>query len=447
MPSGDPSVNRRAKRLLDIHTTLDQISSSPCSHDVMEVALATATSLPLCSTEHPIPVWLLIVGDPSSGKTDGVNALKDSPRVFFLDTMTDNSLASGYVDKKGNRAPCLYDKIKGKTVVIKDWTTMLSRREESVRAILGELQSAFDGKYSKATGSVGVIECEGTFSFIACVTPLAIKRHHNYMSLLGGRFLMIRLVPLTEQEREEGFERCWDEASRDEHRSTLKRLVVQHLEDLHRSPPDLQPEADTQKQDLNRLARFIARGRGAVITERVTDLDEATGQERCRYEVVDIQVEEPFRVLQQLRTLGRALARLHGRGRMTDHEIELLRRVALSTVPPERAQILGLYGKGHGELSVSDCASALGCSRTRARQVLTTLAALGVLAERKHGPQSTYSPAPDMAPIVCRPVTGLDHTLDLSTQVTQNSTHIYTTTPPSPVRSLVSGQTGEEPLP
>src|SRR5438552_537323 len=65
-------------RLLKIHTTLGELTSSPHIHDVIELALAAATSLSLCtSEEHPALVWLLVIANPSSGKTEAVLTLKD----------------------------------------------------------------------------------------------------------------------------------------------------------------------------------------------------------------------------------------------------------------------------------------------------------------------------------------------------------------------------------
>lgn len=93
-------MNKEAERLIQIHTTLANLTSSPFSHDVIELALATATSLPLYAKEHPAPIWLLIAGAPSSGKTEAVLLLKESNNVKYLDAMTENSFASGYVGSR-----------------------------------------------------------------------------------------------------------------------------------------------------------------------------------------------------------------------------------------------------------------------------------------------------------------------------------------------------------
>jgi hypothetical protein len=86
---------RSTDKLLSIHTLLDEVTSSPWSHDVLELALGTVLSLRVSEADETALVWLLIVGPPSSDKTAAVLLLKGSKSVYFLDTVTHNSLGSG----------------------------------------------------------------------------------------------------------------------------------------------------------------------------------------------------------------------------------------------------------------------------------------------------------------------------------------------------------------
>jgi hypothetical protein len=208
-------LNTTAARLLEIHTTLADLTSSPYSHDVIELALATATSLPLCEADHACPVWLMIAGNPSAGKTETVLVLKDLENVYFLDAMTENSFLSGFVDSKGKGCEKQFlNELDRKCLVLKDLTTLFSGREEKVKKLLGELQSIYDGEYVKVTGTVGKLASSSVFAMVACITPQALRRHHNYMSMIGGRFLVYRLLPLSDEERGAGFDLAWDEEGR-----------------------------------------------------------------------------------------------------------------------------------------------------------------------------------------------------------------------------------------
>lgn len=402
-------------RLAAIHQTLGLLTSSPYSHDVLELALATATSLPLHGTEHPAPVWLLIAGAPSSGKTEAVLLLKEAQTVKYLDAMTENSFVSGYVDPKGGTGPKqqLLPELDGKCLVIKDLTTVFSMREDRVKKILGDFQSIYDGEYAKATGTLGLQSYRSTFAMMACITPLALRKHHNYMSMVGGRFLVIRLLPLSDEEREAGFDRAWDETARRQDLPKLRTLLLEHVSKLLTEPVSLESESGEQRERLNRLALLLARGRGVILTERVQDLNEDTGQERHSYEIADVQIEEPYRALEQLRTLGRALARIHGRTKMTDHEIELLRRVVLSSVTPVRGEALAVFGKYPSGLTSKVLAGELSRSDTGAYRLLRELTALKLLVEDRVSTGWVYKPISELSDLISRGVKVLNHAEDL----------------------------------
>lgn len=417
--------------LLEIHTTLEDLTSSPHAHDAIELVLATAASLSLIRKEQPMLTWLLIVGNPSSFKTAGVLPLRGLDIAYFLDNLTENSFLSGYVsdeDRKNGKGkngpkPQLLHELDGKVLVIKDLTTLFSGKDEKVKKILGELQSIFDGCYRKATGTVGVLEADSLFNLVACITPTAIKQHQRYMSEIGSRFLMFRLPALTSPQREEGFERVWDEEQQETRWGSLKQLVSTLFTELKDTPPSLEPETPNQRSELNDLSLLLARGRGVLVTERVTDINEAD-RESASYCIVDTQIEEPFRALYQLRTLARGLALIHGRNHVTDHELELLRRVVFSTIEPNRAKLLGLFS-AHQRVTRELCAEALDRSPTRIVQLLEALEKLDLVVQEKQGTKMTYLPNPELENILRRPVIAVDHGVDLmgATSLTQNSPH------------------------
>ena len=69
---GIEDPNRTAERLFQIHGLQEELTSSPYSHDILELALATATSLPVFEQDESGLVWMLIVGRPASDKTQTV---------------------------------------------------------------------------------------------------------------------------------------------------------------------------------------------------------------------------------------------------------------------------------------------------------------------------------------------------------------------------------------
>ena len=209
--STEQVTQRIAASLADMHTLQEELTSSPHSHDELELALATTTSLGVSEQDNTALVWLLIVGVPSSDKTATVLLLRDSPQTFYLDTLTENSFVSGFTESQpGKKAhQDLLPLLDGKCLIVKDLTTLFSLREDRIKKILGDLQSIYDGEYAKATGTVGVKRYQSRFACVGCITPLALAKHHNYMSSIGSRFLYYHIPPLTAEERGGGFERSW----------------------------------------------------------------------------------------------------------------------------------------------------------------------------------------------------------------------------------------------
>ncbi|WP_447985588.1 hypothetical protein [Nitrospira sp. Nam74] len=412
-------MNTKGARLSQIHHLLGQTTSSPYSHDMVELGLATATSLPLCRQEHACPVWIMIAGNPSSGKTEGIFALKGVPGVYFVDTMTENSFLSGYVSEGKKLEKQFLDEINGQCLLIKDLTTLFSLREDKIKKLLGELQSIYDGEYIKATGTVGVLRSESVFSMIACVTPYALRQHQRYMSMIGSRFLFYRVPPLEEDQRQEGFDMLWNENGQDGTVAALRNAVQDHVLDVMQNPTSLLSETAEQRQALNQLAVLLARGRGLILTEKTTRLDERTGLETHLYEVTDVQIEEPFRAVQQLRTLARALARIHGRDRVTDHELQIVRRVVLSSMLHDRSKIVPLFPLYGGRLTSKDIQRELGKGSSTAHEWLKELQALNLITKDDESGQ--YSPHAEIEKAIMSRSDGIDHLGDLESETHDDS--------------------------
>lgn len=403
------------ERLLQIHAQLDELTSSPYSHDLLELEVATLISVRMSERDDTPLVWLMAVGAPSSDRTATVQLLKDAPAVLYVDNLTGNAFASGYVPEKGRRRERdLLERIGTdgvKCLIIKDLTTLFSLREDRVRQVLGDLQSIYDGEYTKATGTLGLRTYATKFALIACITPLALSTHQRYLSVIGSRFLLYRHAPLTDQERAEGFGLIWDGRGRRGKVKELRRLVAEHVTALMAFGDEVDEETPLQRARIERLAELLAYGRAAV-----------------SWELVQVQREEPFRGVHQLRTLGRALARVHGRSRLTPHELELLRRVVLSSIPVDRVQVLELFPRYPGGLTASVCGAAIGKSEDRARQVLDELARLElVVAEIGSSgggrPPAIYRPAEKFAELLSTPVATIDHLMDLAPDFPDETPH------------------------
>jgi hypothetical protein len=343
-----------AKRLQQIHVLQSELTSSPYSHDILELAMATVTSFNL--GHQALLPWLLIVGVPSSDKTNTIVALRNAAHTLFVDSLTENAIASGYVDESGkpNRKDLL-SRIKDGCLIVKDLTTIFSMRQDKINKILGDLQSVSDGDYSKISGVGEGVQWKGHLAFLGCITPTALAEHQHYLAKVGSRFLLYNVAQQTEEQRREGFE---FQRQRGEKAATLtkfRQLVHTHAADALKARAKIRPETAEQNRLVEDLARFLARGRGAAYWPKVE-----WGE---TLELASMQIEEPYRLYDQLRILSHALARVNGRDEITDHELELLKRVALSTVPGNRARVLEALR--NGEVARVDLPNKTGIGKHR----------------------------------------------------------------------------------
>ena len=194
---------------------------------------------------------------------------------------------------------------------------------------------------------------------------------------------------------------------------------------LSQEPPKF-VESKEQRDEINNLALLLSRGR-AVITTNKTEYENDKGKRISTYEAAEIQTEEPFRAALQLRCLGRALAWVHGRDHITTHEMELLRRVVLSTMPVDRASVLALFQDminlkpGYQALTRKLCSEGIGKSYNRAIQLLIELESVKILQMSRitdeNGDLNLYVPFSEFRSLIHRPVLPLDHNADL-TEVT-----------------------------
>jgi hypothetical protein len=91
-------------------------------------------------------LWGLVIGEPSTGKTESVLGVKNEPTIYFLDNLTDKAFITGFVNADGSSPSDLLADLNGKCLTIKDLTPLFSEREEIVKGVLGAMVGIYDGR-------------------------------------------------------------------------------------------------------------------------------------------------------------------------------------------------------------------------------------------------------------------------------------------------------------
>jgi hypothetical protein len=329
------------------------------------------------------PVWLLMVGPPSSGKTETLNAVTALPYVYQAATLTEASLLSGTPKKEreaGAKGGLLRRIGDFGILSLKDFTSLLEMNTQSRGQLLAALREIFDGSWTRHVGTSGGLELhwEGKVGLIGGCTP-TIDRHHAVIGTMGERMLLFRL-PAADSEHLA--KRSLAHAGNGSiMRAELSEVVTSLFDEreqqmLGQPPRDLTP---TETDWLVNLATVVARCRSAV--ER-----DAYSRE---VELIP-EAEEPGRLVNQLRLLWHGMEVV---GVVPTDAAALLVRVARSSMPALRRRTID-FVLGADTPSTVDIAEAIGHPTSTTRRTLEDLVAPGILACLRGGDGTAHRWSP-----------------------------------------------------
>ncbi len=332
--------------------------------DYIEAILAT-----VLSNEIPgDPVWLFVVGPPGASKTEvlrSLNRLKD--RVYSTSKLTPQSLISG--KQTQDYDPSLLPKLNGKTLIIKDFTSILGMRSDQREIIFSDLREAYDGYLDKDFGNIGHRGYNSHFSLIANVTPV-IDRYTSVQQTLGERFLKIRLK---ESEMDAKIAKAMDnENQQEEMRKELRDVIREFYSQKFNIEDTRFP--DTVREKTVQLAKFVAICRTSVSRD----------QFRKNTLTYLPEFEIGTRLGIQLKKLGRSLACIRGKKETGEEEYRILRRIAEDTLPKKRRTLLDfLYQNSSKWLTTAEISKEVKIEYQTTRLVLEDLQVLGLAQTRK----------------------------------------------------------------
>jgi hypothetical protein len=271
------------------------------------------------------PVWMQFIGPPSSAKTELLNSFSGHKSAYFLSSLTEKTLISGKTSSS-DKNPSLIFKLANKTLVLKDFTTVLSMRSEPKAEILSQLREIYDGQYSKAFGQGFTINWTGKIGFMAACTPVYDK-HYSVIGVMGDRFLLYR-NPITNIEKM-GLQAQRIIGMETQMREEL-RIATHTFIDQFENLSDIEFHHDE------------------VVNHQIVKLACICSYARCpverdyRSRTVDYvpAPEGPPRLTKQLSQMGMALALAHGKTQIDEHIYSIVRKLARDAIPAQRLKII-----------------------------------------------------------------------------------------------------------
>lgn len=315
------------------------------------------------------PLWLMIVGGASSGKTATMDSIRLLPNTYQCSTITAPALLSGTPGKeraKDAKGGLLREVGEAGMLLLKDFTSMLSMGRDAQREVLAALREIYDGKWVRRVGSDGgkQLMWEGKLAILAACTT-SIDDHSHVMAAMGERFLYYRLPELEPDDQEKMAAMASQNLDAiKSYRQSLAELTETFFQELE-VPAEL-PEADAETLDfLKSLATLVARCRSAV-----------TRDSRSR-EIETIHApEEPARIMGQLRLLEAGLAII---GVPLFWRLRIVRRVGLDCMPPLRRRVLERLARSGGPVDLASLAQSTKHPKTTTWRALDDLRAHGVV--------------------------------------------------------------------
>jgi hypothetical protein len=327
------------------------------------------------------PVWLLLVGPPSAGKTELLAPLSTLDYVHEVSTFTEAGLLSGSRSRRpGATGGLLAELGKFGIIVCKDFTSLLSEPAQSRAVLVAALREIYDGRWGRRVGADGgrTLAWKGKAGLLAAVTE-TIERHAADVGAMGERFLFYRMPPLDDDERLHQARAAAQNAGRQQEiRAELAVAVSQFLKGtrLPSEPPAL---TDEEMEALVKLADLATRCRSAVerdIRDREIELVPQP-EAAARMQAVLVQL------VRGLRVIG-----------VENHDIgRLAGQVALdSMTKARRAAVEYLLGLPRGLTPTgATIADALGLPTAVATRALEELAAHGVIERHAARPSHLWT--------------------------------------------------------
>jgi len=305
------------------------------------VKLLVATTLINQYTEMN-PVWLFLVAPPASGKSELLQGIAGVGHSEELDDLTAKSLMSAVKTKDGKSNSLLINLAISniRTLIVKDFTVILSKEEQETREIFGKLRMVYDGNFRAKTGNDEIINgVKPHFGIIAgCTEEIFVQA--SKLSAMGERFLYHELAELSDLQAEEAAFLATSDRNSKAKSSAIREAFTEYTNELIANKPSTPPVlTDEVRRKIAKLAGFSTKAQTPITRDKYD-----------KNRIVHINNRNmPARMAGQLTDLASALVMVNmhdtGEAILTPTDLKLLWNLCFTSIPQMRRKILSAWTK------------------------------------------------------------------------------------------------------
>jgi hypothetical protein len=319
-PSTSPSPPPKTS-LVDVHSVFQKWLGEDYDLDAIDLTCCAGA----CARLTGDPLWALVVSGSGAAKTETVQSLAGAGAQVTSTIASEGALLSATSSKnkaKGATGGLLCKLGSTGTLVIKDFTTIISGDRKARDLVLSAIREIYDGHYVREVGVDGgqTLIWQGRLIVVGAVTT-AWDSAHSVISLMGDRFVLLR-IDSTRARQSSGLRALSNTGDEIPMRKELASAVGGLI--AHASLKDTRL-TDAEKEKLIKAADIVTLTRTAVDYDYKGDVSNAHAPEM------------PTRFAKQLAQIIRGgvaigLPRVQG--------MRLAIRCARDSVPPLRLTIL-----------------------------------------------------------------------------------------------------------
>jgi hypothetical protein len=285
---------------------------------VIDLLMATVLSTYLkCDN-----IWTLIVGGPSSGKSELINLFFKIKFVHQISDMTENTLLSGMAT--GDTEASFLNRMGPLgCIAMKDFTSILAMRKEKTAIILGQLREVYDGYIEKKTGNGRNPKWMGKATFIGGVTE-AVYNASDESSSMGNRNILYTLPEQDRKKTARMSQKNKADGGKKDRILKLQEMVAEYVDQQVCNMPDTLPLINDELiTKLIDLADFSTHARTPT-----------TRDYRGTMTLVP-SLEMPMRMLDQLVALAQVFTIMYA-GELPESLQKGLFKIALDSIPKQK---------------------------------------------------------------------------------------------------------------